>query len=177
MLIVAILSYLFSLAIGASPKRCFNNYFTGLFHDLPEVLTRDIISPVKRSIEGLDSLIKAYEKELMEKEVLNLIPGEWHSEMQMFTEDEFSTIITRDGKTIKTDSETISRDFNDDAYNPRDGEAVKTIDDLAAYVEAYCSLENGVKSRDLTAARESILEKYKDRIINNINFGNLFREF
>ena len=75
MLIVAILSYLFSLAIGASAKRCFNNYFTGLFHDLPEVLTRDIISPVKRSIEGLESLIKSYEKELMEQEVFNLIPG------------------------------------------------------------------------------------------------------
>ena len=177
MLIVAILSYLFSLTIGASSKRCFNNYFTGLFHDLPEVLTRDIISPVKRSIEGLDSLIKAYEKELMEKEVLNLIPQQWHKEMQMFTEDEFSTIITRDGKTIKTDTETISQDFNDNAYNPRDGEAIKTIDDLAAYVETYCSVENGVKSRDLTAARESIWEKYKDRIINNINFGDLFRKF
>ena len=177
MLIVAILSYLFSLAIGASPKRYFNNYFTGLFHDLPEVLTRDIISPVKRSIEGLDTLIKAYEKELMEKEVLNLIPPQWHSEMKMFTEDEFSTVITRDGKTVKTVSETISRDFNDDAYNPRDGEAIKTIDDLAAYVETYCSLENGVKSRDLTEARKSIGEKYKDRIINNINFGDLFKEF
>ncbi len=177
MLIVAILSYLFSLDFGASPKRCFNNYFTGLFHDLPEVLTRDIISPVKRSIEGLDTLIKTYEKELMEKEVLNLTPPQWHNEMKMFTEDEFSTVITRDGKTTKTDSETVSRDFNDDAYNPRDGEAIKTVDDLAAYVEAYCSLENGVKSRDLVEARKSIGAKYKDRIINNINFGDLFREF
>ena len=177
MLIVAILSYLFSLAIGASPKRLFNNYFTGLFHDLPEVLTRDIISPVKRSIEGLDSLIKAYEKELMEKEVLNLVPEQWHNEMRMFTEDEFSTIVTRDGQTMKTDSETISREFNHDACNPRDGEAVKTIDDLAAYVEAYCSIENGVKSRDLGEARKSIREKYKDKVINGINFGNLFKEF
>ncbi len=47
MLIVAILSYLFSLEIDACPKRGTNNYFTGLFHDLPEVLTKDIISPVK----------------------------------------------------------------------------------------------------------------------------------
>ncbi|MGZ7169402.1 MAG: HD domain-containing protein [Halobacteriota archaeon] len=33
-------------------KRCyrrrFHNFFGGLFHDLPEALTRDIISPVKR---------------------------------------------------------------------------------------------------------------------------------
>lgn len=177
MLIVAILSYLFSLDVKASPKRCFNNYFTGLFHDLPEVLTRDIISPVKRSIEGLDSLIKAYEKELMEKEVLNLIPAEWHNEMQMFTEDEFSTIITKDNKTIKTDSDTISRESNNDVFNPRDGQAVKAIDDLAAYVEAWCSLENGVKSGDLIEARISIREKYANSIINGIHFGNLFNQF
>jgi putative hydrolase of HD superfamily len=95
----------------------------------------------------------------------------------MFTEDEFSTIVTRDGQTMKTDSETISREFNHDACNPRDGEAIKTIDDLAAYVEAYCSIENGVKSRDLGEARKSIREKYKGKVINGINFGDLFKEF
>ncbi len=113
----------------------------------------------------------------MEKEVLNLIPAQWHSQMQMFTEDEFSTIVTRDEQTVKTDSEAISKEFNDDVSNPRDGGAVKTIDDLAAYVEAYCSIENGVKSRDLTDARESIRGKYKNRIICDINFGDLFSQF
>ncbi len=54
MLVVALLSYLFSLEIGACRKRCYNNYFTGLFHDLPEVLTRDIVHPVKKAVSGLD---------------------------------------------------------------------------------------------------------------------------
>ena len=79
-------------------KRCVNNYFTGLFHDLPEVLTRDIISPVKRSVEGLSDLIKGYEKEQMEKEVYGLIPEEWHPEIKMFTEDEFDSVVTINGK-------------------------------------------------------------------------------
>ena len=79
-------------------KRCVNNYFTGLFHDLPEVLTRDIISPVKRSVEGLSDLIKGYEKEQMEKEVYGLIPEEWHPEIKMFTEDEFDSVVTVGGK-------------------------------------------------------------------------------
>jgi putative hydrolase of HD superfamily len=85
--------------------------------------------------------------------------------------------VTRDGQTVKTDSETISRELNDDVFNPRDGGAIKTIDDLAAYVEAYCSVENGVKSRDLTDARESIREKYKNRVICGINFHDLFIQF
>ncbi|MEW6536924.1 MAG: HD domain-containing protein [Candidatus Auribacterota bacterium] len=50
MLIVAILAYLCSNEIGACPARIYNNYFSSLFHDLPEVLTRDIISPVKKSV-------------------------------------------------------------------------------------------------------------------------------
>lgn len=177
MLIVAVLSYLFSLETGACPKRCFNNYFTGLFHDLPEVLTRDIISPVKRSIEGLDSLIKAYEREQMEKEVFNLIPPEWHSEMRTFTEDEFSSIAIVDGKVVRTDTETISRLYNEDRFHPRDGAMIKGIDDLAAYVETYCSMENGVRSPVLEEARRSISEKYRETVIGGIHFPSFLAQF
>ncbi len=177
MLIVAILAYLFSLQVGACPRRCFNNYFTGLFHDLPEVLTRDIISPVKRSIEGLDSLIKAYEKEQMDKEVFNLIPFNWHDEMKTFTEDEFSSIADIDGNVVITDTETINRQYNEDRYNPRDGAMIKAVDDLAAYVETYCSLENGVRSPELAEARRSIRDKYRDTVIGNILFHALFAQF
>lgn len=177
MLIVAVLSYLFSEKIGACPSRCFNNYFTGLFHDLPEVLTRDIISPVKRSIEGLDSLIKAYEKEQMDKEVFNLIPVGWHEEMKKFTEDEFSDIVVVDGAILKTDTETISRIYNDDRFHPRDGAMVKAIDDLTAYVETYCSMENGVRSQDLLEARLSIIEKHKDTVIGAVDLPALFAYF
>ena len=177
MLIVAILAYLFSLQIEACPRRCFNNYFTGLFHDLPEVLTRDIISPVKRSIEGLDSLIKAYEKEQMDKEVFNLIPPDWHDEMKTFTEDEFSSIADVDGVIVRTDTETISRQYNEDRYHPRDGAMIKAVDDLAAYVETYCSLENGVRSPELAQARRSIRDKYRDTVIGNILFHALFAQF
>ncbi|OPX96870.1 MAG: 5'-nucleotidase [Syntrophorhabdus sp. PtaU1.Bin002] len=177
MLTVAILSYLFSVQINACPRRCINNYCTGLFHDLPEVLTRDIISPVKRSIEGLDKLIKVYEKEQMEKEVYRLIPLEWHGDMRMFTEDEFTTIAARNGELLKLDSDTISSDFNADEYNPRDGELVKASDDLAALVEAYAAIENGIKSKDLGESRRSIQQKYSGKTIAGIDFGVIMREF
>jgi putative hydrolases of HD superfamily len=177
MLIVAILAYLFSLQIGACPRRCFNNYFTGLFHDLPEVLTRDIISPVKRSIEGLESLIKAYEKEQMDKEVFNLLPSGWHDEMKSFTEDEFSSIAVVGGSIVRTDTDTINRQYNEDRFNPRDGVMIKAVDDLAAYVETYCSLENGVRSPELAEARRSIRDKYRDTVISDILFHALFAQF
>jgi len=138
-LFVAILSYLFSLEIGACGRRRVNNYLTGLFHDLPEVLTRDIISPVKHSIEGLSEFIREYEREQMESEVYRLIPRSWHREIRMFTEGEFESVVTLNRRRRRTTSDEISRRYNEDRYHPRDGELVKAADALAAFIEAHGS--------------------------------------
>jgi putative hydrolase of HD superfamily len=176
-LFVGILSYLFSLSIKACRKRCVNNYFTGLFHDLPEVLTRDIISPVKKSIEGLADLIKAYEREQMEQEVYGLIPGAWHKEIRMFTEDEFATIATINQETVKTTSEEINEKYNEDKYNPRDGKLVKASDDLAAFIEAYSAIRNGSSHEQLHEAKMTIKAGYEKANIAGINFGEIYADF
>lgn len=176
-LFVAILSYLFSLSINACKKRCVNNYFTGLFHDLPEVLTRDIISPVKRSIEGLVDLIKEYEKEQMRIEVYGLIPKEWHKEIRMFTENEFENVVTINQKLTKTTSKEINDKYNVDRYNPRDGELVKAADDLAAFIEAYSAIRNGSSHEQLHEAKMSIKSNYDKASISGINFGEIYADF
>ena len=153
MLVVAMLSYLMSLGSQADLERCLNNYLTGLFHDLPEVLTRDVINPVKRSVEGLDDLIKEYERQEMERKIYKLIPADWHAQMKMFTEDEF----------VDTAS--------------RNGELIKAIDELAAFLEAYLSLANGIQSEDLAMARKSLPAKYKGRTIAGVNFAKIYKQF
>ncbi len=45
-MLVASFALLFSRELKPSKKRLYNNVFCGLFHDLPEAVTRDIISPV-----------------------------------------------------------------------------------------------------------------------------------
>jgi len=177
MLIVAVLSHLFSLGIDACRRRCINNYFTGLFHDLPEVLTRDIISPVKRSVGGLEDLIKEYEKEQMEKEVYALLPESWHKEIRMFTEDEFASIIVRNGKMENLTSEEINKGFNKDEYDPRDGELIKATDDLAAFVEAYLAIVNGMQSNQLYESKNYLKDRYKDKIVAGIHFGEIYADF
>ncbi len=177
MLVVAILSYLLSLQVNSCRRRCINNYLTGLFHDLPEVLTRDIINPVKKSVEGIDHIIKKYEKEEMEKKIYKLIPDEWHPEIRMFTEDEFRNIVTVNGKKVRKGSEEISKKFNRDKYNPRDGEIVKAVDNLAAFMEAYMALENGVKSTDLENAKIKLEKMYRGKTVCGINFGEIYSEF
>lgn len=62
-LIVALSAYLVSFDIGCCKQMRINHFLCGLFHDLPEILTRDIISPIKRSVKGLDEFIKKIEEE------------------------------------------------------------------------------------------------------------------
>ena len=153
MLIVAVFSFLFSYEAKLEKINCINNYFTGLFHDLPEVLTRDIINPVKKSVKGLDELIKDYEVEEMEKKIYKLIPESWRNDIRMYTEDEFS-----------------------DA-NMRNGGLVKGADDLAAFIEVYLALKNGIRNESLVYARNKLTNEYKSRIIEGINFGEIYTGF
>ncbi len=176
-LFVAIASYLFSLEIGACRKRRINNYFTGLFHDLPEVLTRDIISPVKSSVREIDYLIKEYEKNQMEKEVYSLLPENWYQEFKMYTENEFESIVTVNGKMKKVRSQEINDKYNDDKFNPRDGELIKAADDMAAFVEAYVAILNGSPSKYFAEAKSSVKRRYSGLNIAGVNFGEIYADF
>lgn len=176
-LFVAIVSYLFSLEIKSCKQRCINNYFTGLFHDLAEVLTRDIISPVKRSVRGIDYLIKEYEKEQMEKEVYSLIPENWYPEFKMYTENEFESIVTIGGKTKKVRSQEINDKYNENKFNPRDGELIKAADDLAAFVEAYVAILNGSPSKYFEEAKSSVIRRYSGVNIAGVNLGEIYADF
>ncbi|HWS16168.1 MAG TPA: HD domain-containing protein [Candidatus Methylomirabilis sp.] len=176
-LYVAILSYLFSLEIKACPRRCVNNYLTGLFHDLPEVLTRDIISPVKRSVEGLSDLIKGYEKERMDQEVYGLLPEGWHAELEMFAEREFENFATVDGTLTAVPAADLHEKYNEDAFNGKDGELVKRADHLAAFVEAYAGIRNGSTSQDLQYARVKIVAQEQQAQYAGFRFGEIYSDF
>jgi len=176
-LYVAILSYLFSLEIKACPRRCVNNYLTGLFHDLPEVLTRDIISPVKRSVEGLSELIKGYEKERMDQEVYVLLPERWHAEFEMYSEREFENFATVDGALTTVSAADLQGKYNEDGYNPKDGELVKRADHLAAFVEAYAGIRNGSTSQDLQYARIKIGTQEQQAQYGGLHFGEIYSDF
>ncbi len=179
MLIVAITAYLCTIKMEDSPceRRVYNNFFAGLFHDLPEVSTRDIISPIK-SAAGLEDIIKDYENERMKEEVLPLIPKTWHGEMKYFTEDEFENKIKKEGllqKGIKF-KEMIKK-YNKDEYFPLDGELIKACDKLAAFIETNMSIEYGITSRYLEEGRENIFNMYKNKVISGTDFGRIFNYF
>jgi len=187
MLIVAILSYLFSLKIeeGLKNQKCekctqrrFNNFFGGLFHDLPEALTRDIISPVKE--EGIGDIIKNYEKEQMETRIYEkrLIPKEFHHEMKKFTVNEFKSRFWNGDKFEETTSAKINKEYREDKFDPIDGQIVQAADHLAAFLEAYLAIQNGIVTSEFDRAVCTFKEKYKKaRPIAGLNFGEIYIDF
>ena len=177
MLVVAILSYFCSMEIGACPKRVVNNYFGALFHDVPEVLTRDIVSPVKTSVAGLDDLIKEIEDEQMHRVIYPLLPKSIMHELEYYTQDEFVSRIIKDGELYKVSSHEINESYNSDSFNPVDGEIIRACDHLSAYLEAYLSIKYGIQSEQLQSGYHSLFQKYENRIIAGIDFGQLFDYF
>lgn len=176
-LLVAIMGYFCAVKLHACDERIVGDFLCGLFHDLPEVLTRDIISPVKRSVPGLDELIKKIEERLVAEKILPLLPYSWHEDILYYTQNEFSNRVRINGKTEQTTIEEINAKYNKPGYHAIDGAVLKGCDNLAAFVEVWLSQRYGISSPRMEEGERAIRAQYKDKVIGGINFGRVYDEF
>ncbi len=172
-LYVGLLSYLFSLQNKACDRRLYNNFFTGLFHDFPETLTRDIITNVKRSVEGLRDLIIEYEKSEMEKRVYPLLPQDVHLEVRLFTEIDDRNRVVMNGEERYVSCAEVQEIFNEDRHDPCEGQLVKMADELTAYIEADEAIKNGCVSDRFESAKKNFIEKYRGVTQCGVSFDRL----
>ncbi len=178
MFFVAILSYFVSKLNDSCEKKIYNNFFTALFHDLPEVLTRDIISPIKKSVKGLEKIIKECEEEEMNSKIYPLLTPTIKNELKFFTEQEFENRIFKSGKVISGISDQEMLDiYNNDNIKAVDGKLLKACDNLAAFIEANMSIRYGISSENLFSARTRLYEIYKNKSIMKVNFSEIFTYF
>ena len=167
---VAVATYFLSKKAELSDLRIINNFFNALFHDLAESLTRDIISPVKYGVKGLDELLSGYEKKVIDENLLPLLPKYLRNEMKWYLYDEFSNRT----KTFKVELEVLEGNKEIDAI---DGSLVKIADNLGAFVEAVYSIKSGVSPKPLIEARDKLLEKYENVKMYGIDIDEIFKEF
>ena len=176
---VAVLTLLLELDSGMKPceRRMFNNFFSALFHDLPEAVTRDIISPVKQATDELPQIVKQIEDEIVNKELVPLMENFYSDELMYFTSDEFENRIIVDRKTEHVSFEDLCEKFNEDKYCPVDGKLVRLADHLSALVEADYSIKHGTTSSHLESGRRNIFLSYPEgTVINGIDANTLFRD-
>ncbi|NLK62656.1 MAG: HD domain-containing protein [Fusobacteria bacterium] len=178
MFFVAMLSFLSSSQNNSSSSMIYNNFFTSLFHDLPEVLTRDIISPIKSSVNGIDEVIKNYEEEEMKNKIYPLLPDFITNDLKYFTVNEFENKVKIDNNIKINISELdILTKYNTDKYNPCSGKMLKICDNLSAFIETTMSIKYGIKSENLINARDRLYDDYRNNHSYGVNFGDVFTYF
>ena len=180
--IVAFMSYLFSMNHEFCKKRQYNNFYSALFHDLPEVLTRDIISPIKTSVKGLDDIILEYERIQLDEKILPLLPKSWHVELKYLLDNQFENRIIKGTDEDPVGfgvglSEQEMAVYNEDEFSPVDGKMIKGCDHLAAFIETSLSISYGIKSPHLVEGYKSLKKDYEKRVISGTDFGKIFKCF
>ena len=185
MFIVAACAYLFSLDINAGAARRANNFFAGLFHDFPEVLTRDIISPVKKSSAGLQEILREYEQSELERRVLNPLTnagfGAFVRQMSYYlgleAGSEFQDCCRLNGRVSRLDGFAAMQANDLDENDPKDGQLLKVCDLLAAYLEAHNSIRNGLSSPHLIEARERLKNEICELAPEKLQMEALISDF
>lgn len=182
-MLVACFMLLLSREINACPTRLVNNFFAGLFHDLPEAVVRDIISPVKKATEQLPEIIKEIEEEVCEKELFPMFPDYIRDHLYYLTAykmiggDEFSNRIRYNGKVKVLENGDLTL-YNENKFDLIDGELVKLADEISAFIEADQSIRHGITSRHLQEGAAGIRSKYlAKKRVSSIAVESFFMEF
>lgn len=159
-------------------RRVINNFFSALFHDLPEAVTRDIISPVKQATDDLPNIVKKIEDEIVNKELVPLMEPFFKDELIFYTSDEFADrVLCKNGVVVKVSFEDLNEKYNSNDFNPVDGRLVRIADHLSALMEADISIRHGITSEHLASGRDGMLKLYKKgEKISGIDVNSLFAE-
>jgi putative hydrolase of HD superfamily len=186
MFLVAAFAWFFSMEVGACPARLQNNFFGGLFHDLPELLTRDIISPVKQSAKEIADLIRNYEERETERVVLGPLReggyGDVAERLEFFlgaeVGSEFRACATLEGRVRAVSSADLAGQYNEDRFDPKDGELLKMCDRVSAFIEAYAAIRNGISADHLHSAVWRIRSEYEEHPeVAGVQIGAVLADF
>jgi len=149
--------------INFSDRLIYSTFFTALLHDLPEIITRDIISTLKDILGRKE--IRKVEIEGLENEVLNLLPTYIADEIRVFLGllptgraleiNEFTDRVYKNGKLLKVEGNYKLLWEEKEGY-PVWGSLIKFADLLAAYYEAYYTLRHGLRNEELESALKNL---------------------
>lgn len=177
---VAVLTLLFTREskVKMCRKRIYNNFFSALFHDLPESVTRDIISPVKKATDGLPAIVKNIEDKIVANELVPFMEDFYKDEILYFTSDEFENRVCLGEKIYHVSFEDLNEKYNFDELSPVDGKMVRVADHLSALLEAGISIKHGITSTHLEEGKANLLKAYQSgETINGIDAASIFKEF
>lgn len=176
---VAVMTLLMGRDLNLCPQRTYNNFFSALFHDLPEAVTRDIISPVKQATDHFPQIVKQIEDQIVERELIPLMSDAYKDEILYFTANEFENRIRQEnGETAVVSFDQLNISYNEAKWFPVDGKLVRAADHIAAFLEADSSIQYGITSKHLREGRRNILSLYPEgQLVNGVDISSFFSKF
>lgn len=167
-LLVTLVIVLLMEALNMAPSSARLTVLTGLFHDLPEALVRDIPRPVRKQIADV---VKEIEEEDMSL-LLRGVDAEVERELRLFSgtlgrtivdctadQEEFSDVyVNEDVREIRLADEAAA-----DEPCVRWGSLVKLADDFCAWLEAVWTVERGIRSGALEKWEREFAEELSRR--------------
>jgi putative hydrolase of HD superfamily len=176
-LIVALLAYFFSKENDPCPIRLKNNFFGSLFHDLPEAVTRDIVHPVKYAIPEMQETIEKIEEEFTAKKILPFLKKNWQKDMLYYLNYDHQNWIKKNGKKQTVTLKELNEDYNQDKFNPLDGEIIKFADNFSTFLEVYSTTQTGLMPPHMRGIVKKLKKKFKHKTFGKLNTNRLFRQF
>ena len=123
-------------------------------------------------------LIKEIEQSLAEKEIYPLLEDNMREEIKYFTQDEFKNKIYSNEKTIDDLSVSdLNEKYNEDRFNPIDGEVIKAADRLSSFLEAWYSMKFGVKNDEFADSMEAIKLRYKNVRFGKVDMNKIYENY
>jgi putative hydrolase of HD superfamily len=175
-IVYLLLEYLSEKGWKISENTKYGIFFTALFHDLPEIITRDIISPLKEVL-GKEE-IRKLEIEGLEKQLLKLLPDYLRREMKAILAisdrldyNEFTNRVVYRNGTFEVVEGDIKPYLGIDKGFTVWGDLIKFVDLLSAYYEAYYTVKHGLRNGELEKAMEDLEIKIKTHPISNLYEG------
>lgn len=154
---------------------------------MPELLTRDIISPVKQSVAELGGMIKEYENAEMTRRVFSVLTEGGYAGLSdrlayflgiEIGSEFYECIRDEEGRAVRITPEDLSERCNLDSFDPKDGQLLKVCDSLAAFIEAYTALRNGITSDQLQRAVWRLRTQYAAVVLfGRVHVGALLADF
>lgn len=170
--LVALFTHFFLIKLKVCDKGVYYTFFNALFHDLPEALTRDIISPIKMGIKGLDETIKEYERNEIEQRLLPALTPFLRDEIKLYIIDEFENKYFEDNeyRYFNSNNET-DKSFSKDYISYEDSISENKKISVKDKSKFYKDIK---KTRMLGENINTFLKKYNNNDYKPI-FGKIVR--
>jgi len=137
-------------------------------------------------VRRIGDFIKEYETLELERRIFKVLEKGGYKDLKeelkfllgIYVGSEFVPVIKINSEVKEVTWDMLYGKYNEDRFYPKDGEMLKVCDNIAAFIEAYTALKNGITSDHLQQAVWRIRNDYDQFALGDrLHVGSLLADF